>query len=75
MNIVPSKILDVGWKFGVTAASSESDRLGKTFLQLRLLVDEGNGETNSIFTEMTLGQFYKFLHELEKAKSSLELLQ
>ncbi|XP_012258127.2 COMM domain-containing protein 7-like [Athalia rosae] len=75
MNVAPSTILDVDWKFGVTAASSESDRLGKTFLQLKLLVDEGNGKTSNIFTEMNLVQFYKFLHDLEKAKSNLELLQ
>lgn len=59
--------------FSVTSASSESDTVGKTFLQLRLLLDEG-GKTTSVFTEMTLGQFYKFLHNLEKAKKSLDLL-
>ncbi|XP_011298225.1 COMM domain-containing protein 7-like [Fopius arisanus] len=68
-----SKIVDVSWKFGVTAASSESDKVGKTFLQLRLLLDD-NGKKSDVFTEMTLSQFYKFLHDLEKAKNSLDLL-
>ncbi|KAK0172188.1 hypothetical protein PV328_005536 [Microctonus aethiopoides] len=68
-----SKIVDVSWKFGVTAASSECDRVGKTFLQLRLLLDDG-GKTTDVFTEMTLSQFYKFLHDLEKAKNSLDIL-
>ncbi|XP_043285542.1 COMM domain-containing protein 7-like [Venturia canescens] len=73
MDVPTSKIIDVSWKFGVTAASSESDKVGKTFLQLRFLLDEG-GETKSVFTEMSLSQFYKFLHSLEKAKNSLDLL-
>ncbi|KAF7997360.1 hypothetical protein HCN44_005637 [Aphidius gifuensis] len=73
MDVPASKIIDVSWKFGVTAASSESDKVGKTFLQLRLILDN-DGTREDVFTEMTLSQFYKFLHDLEKAKNSLDLL-
>ncbi|XP_012278459.1 COMM domain-containing protein 7 [Orussus abietinus] len=73
MDIAFSKILDVSWKFGVTAASSELDKAGKMFFQLRLLIDTA-GKTSSVFTEMTLTEFYKFFHDLEKAKNNLDLL-
>ncbi|XP_034943580.1 COMM domain-containing protein 7-like [Chelonus insularis] len=73
MEIPRHKVIDISWKFGVTAATSESDRTGKTFLQLKLLLDD-NGNKRDIFTEMTLSQFYKFLHDLEKAQTSLNFL-
>ncbi|XP_076241703.1 COMM domain-containing protein 7 [Calliopsis andreniformis] len=68
-----SKIRDISWRFGVTAASNESDNVGKSFLQLKLDIAEGSKPKN-IFIEMTISQFYKFLHDLEKAKSNLDLL-
>ncbi|CAL7950518.1 unnamed protein product [Xylocopa violacea] len=68
-----TKILDVSWRFGVTAASNESDNMGKSFLQLRLNVEE-NGKIKNVFVEMTISEFYKFLHDLEKAKCNLDLL-
>ncbi|EFN78263.1 COMM domain-containing protein 7 [Harpegnathos saltator] len=68
-----SKIIDVSWRFGVTAASNDSDNVAKSFLQLKLSLDNG-GKINNVFIEMTIGQFYKFLHDLEKAKCNLDLL-
>lgn len=65
------KVVDVDWKFGVTAASSEKNQVGKTFLQMKITVDSGNGLKN-IHMEMSLPQFYAFLHELEKAATSLQ---
>lgn len=59
--------------FLVTVASSGTDEVGKNFLHLKILYDE-DGITKSIFTEMNLNQFYKFLHDLEKAKNSLDIL-
>lgn len=57
----------------VTAANSESDNVGKSFLQLNLQLDV-DGKPQHIFAEMTIAQFYKFLHDLEKTKNNLELL-
>jgi len=57
----------------VTAASNESDNVAKSFLQLKLCL-ENDGKVKNVFTEMTIGQFYKFLHDLEKAKCNLDLL-
>ncbi|KAF3421973.1 hypothetical protein E2986_12142 [Frieseomelitta varia] len=68
-----TKILDISWKFGVTAASNESDNMGKSFLHLKLNLEE-NGKTRNVFVEMTISEFYKFLHDLEKAKCNLDLL-
>ncbi|XP_076169017.1 COMM domain-containing protein 7 [Ptiloglossa arizonensis] len=68
-----SKILNVSWRVGVTAASNESDSVGKSFLQLKLELEE-DAKTKNVFIEMTISQFYRFLHDLEKAKSNLDLL-
>lgn len=47
--------------------------MGKSFLHLKLNLEE-NGKTRNVFVEMTIGEFYKFLHDLEKAKCNLDLL-
>lgn len=47
--------------------------MGKSFLQLKLDLEEG-GKPKNVFVEMTISQFYKFLHDLEKAKSNIDLL-
>ncbi|KZC07131.1 COMM domain-containing protein 7 [Dufourea novaeangliae] len=56
-----SKIREVSWRFGVTAASNESDNVEKSFLQLKLDLEE-DGKTKDVFVEMTISEFYKFLH-------------
>ncbi|KAK3101610.1 hypothetical protein FSP39_004835 [Pinctada imbricata] len=71
--LMVNQLTDMEWKFGVTAASSEMDKVGNTFLQLKLVINTGNGTKNT-YMELTLPQFYSFLHEMEKAKASLELL-
>lgn len=68
-----NKVIDVSWRFGVTVANSESDNVGRPFLQLNLHLDL-DGKATHIFGEMTISQFYKFLHDLEKTKSNLDLL-
>ncbi|EDO37428.1 predicted protein, partial [Nematostella vectensis] len=66
-----NQLLDMEWKFGVTASSNDMKVVGQTFLQLKLVVDKG-GKHENVFMEMTLPQFYSFLHEMEKAKSTIE---
>ncbi len=41
-----SQLQDISWKFGVSAASSEQDKMGACFLQLRLTLDQGHGSEN-----------------------------
>lgn len=69
-----NQLVDMEWKFGVTAASSELKKVGNSFLQLKLVVNKGNEQTEEIFMELSLPQFYTFLHEMEKAKANLDLL-
>ncbi|XP_041061359.1 COMM domain-containing protein 7 [Cetorhinus maximus] len=66
-----NQLVDMEWKFGVTAGSSELQKVGSIFLQLKLVIKKGNKSEN-VYMELTLPQFYNFLHEMEQAKSSLE---
>ncbi|KAK7499551.1 hypothetical protein BaRGS_00009203 [Batillaria attramentaria] len=73
LTLMVNQLVDMEWKFGVTASSSELDRVGNTFLQLKLVINTGSG-TKNVYMELSLPQFYSFLHEMEKAKASLEYL-
>jgi len=68
-----NNLVDMEWKFGVTASSSDLGRVRSTFLQLKLVVDKGNNTTENIYMELTLPQFYEFLQEMQKAKANLEI--
>lgn len=37
-----NQLVDMEWRFGVTASSNEAQRVGSSFLQLRLLINKGN---------------------------------
>ncbi|KAM8947714.1 COMM domain-containing protein 7 [Pelodytes ibericus] len=66
-----NQLVDMEWKFGVTTASSELEKAGTIFLQLKMVVKKGH-KSVPVYVELTLPQFYSFLHEMERAKSSLE---
>eukprot|EP00057_Strongylocentrotus_purpuratus_P025879 XP_011680353.1 PREDICTED: COMM domain-containing protein 7 isoform X4 [Strongylocentrotus purpuratus] len=66
-----NQLVDMEWKFGVTAASSELQQVGSTFIQMKLVVNKGN-KTENVYMELSVPEFYSFLHEMEKAKASLE---
>ena len=68
------RLVDLEWKFGVTAASSEScsAQVGKTFLQLKLILDKAGGGLESIYLELSLNQFYELLSHMERAKLALQ---
>jgi len=68
------KVVDMEWKFGVTAATDEIGQIGATYLHLKLVIDAGNGAFEEVFMELTLPQFYDFLADMEKAKSHIDLL-
>ena len=42
-----NQLIDMSWRFGVTAANSEVSRVGTTFLQLHLVLDK-EGERESV---------------------------
>ncbi|XP_008303995.1 COMM domain-containing protein 7 [Stegastes partitus] len=66
-----NQLVDMEWKFGVTVGTSEIQKVGNIFLQLKLVVRKGNS-TENVYMELTLPQFYNFLHEMERAKASME---
>ena len=69
-----NELIDIDWIFGVTASSDECDKIGKTFLQMKLKIKSNNNEKHDLFFEMTLEQFYHFLAQLETAKAQLDLV-
>lgn len=70
-----NQLVDLDWKFGVTSAGSEMFKIGSTFLQLRMSIDKGDGGPSTpLHFEMTLPQFYDFVHEIEQAKLFLEVV-
>ncbi|KAL2722815.1 COMM domain-containing protein 7-like [Vespula squamosa] len=62
-----NKVRNISWKFGVTAMNSNSDKVGKSFLQLKLCLNKCN-RIKDHFIEMSIPEFYTFLHDLEKAE-------
>lgn len=70
--LLVNKLVDLDWRFGVTAGTDSLRQAGSTFLQLKLVLDKGNNKLESVFMELTLPQFYQFLKDMEQAKSSLE---
>ncbi len=62
-----NQLVDVQWKFGVTAASDSLRTVNTCFLQLKFVIQKGN-KTEDVLMEMTLPQFYKFLQNMEAAQ-------
>ncbi|KAL7864668.1 hypothetical protein AOLI_G00160880 [Acnodon oligacanthus] len=69
--LMVNQLVDMEWKFGVTVGTSELQKAGNIFLQLKLVVRKGN-TTENVYIELTLPQFYNFLHEMERAKASMD---
>jgi len=60
------------WKFGITAANKDLKDVGSTYMQLKLILDRGDGKKEFEYVEMTLPQFYQFFATMEKAKAQLD---
>ncbi|XP_051518655.1 COMM domain-containing protein 7-like isoform X1 [Myxocyprinus asiaticus] len=69
--LMVNQLVDMEWKFGVTVGTSDLQKTGNIFLQLKLVVRKGN-TTENVYMELTLPQFYNFLHEMEQAKASID---
>lgn len=69
-----NELVDMQWKFVVTASSSEVDRIGSAAVQLSLTLDTGAGSTTDVVVELTLPQFYDFLADMEKAQAYVSTL-
>ncbi|XP_057685731.1 COMM domain-containing protein 7 isoform X1 [Corythoichthys intestinalis] len=68
-----NRLVDMEWKFGVTVGTSEIHKMSNIFLQLKLVVQKGNS-TENLYMELSLPQFYNFLHEMERAKASMDAI-
>jgi len=62
-----NELVDLQWKFGVTASSDSLQQVNTCFLQLKLVINTGN-KTEDVLMEMSLPQFYKFLQQMEQAQ-------
>lgn len=60
-----SQLVDIEWKFGVTASSSYIDKIGNAFLQLKLVYDKG-GKLESKFMgiDLNIVQLIKTMIEI-----------
>ena len=59
----------------VTAASSNEDSSGgRTFLHFKMLMQNNSGKTETVHLELAPVDFYRVLHEMERAKNNLEVL-
>lgn len=66
-------LMDIQWKLGVVASSSEKGDAGRTFVQVSFISQTPGGTKRSArLVEMSLEKFYDFLHQLEKCRASLE---
>uniref|UniRef100_A0A8C9BWU4 COMM domain-containing protein n=1 Tax=Phocoena sinus TaxID=42100 RepID=A0A8C9BWU4_PHOSS len=59
-----NQLVDMEWTFGVTSGSRELENM---LLQLKLVP-----QTENLYIELTLPQFYSFLHEMERFRTSME---
>jgi hypothetical protein len=64
-----NNLVDMEWKFGVTASSDEVDSIGACFLQLKLTINTGGDNNEVVVMELSLAQFYAFLKEMQAASA------
>lgn len=77
-------LLDMDWSFGVSAASDDCNHVGKTFLQLKLVLDDRSSTVKrsddihvryrTVYIELSLDQFYQLLASLENCKAYLDMV-
>eukprot|EP00658_Telonema_sp_P-2_P078825 TRINITY_DN7479_c0_g1_i2.p1 TRINITY_DN7479_c0_g1~~TRINITY_DN7479_c0_g1_i2.p1 ORF type:complete len:205 (-),score=55.95 TRINITY_DN7479_c0_g1_i2:316-930(-) len=72
--MLANQVVDMEWSFGVTASNSDMAKVAATFIQLKLVLDKGNGDLETVPLELSISQFYHFLQEMEKAKSIIDFL-
>lgn len=56
--LIVNQLVSPDWRFGITAANKEVRNVGTSFLQLKLKLDKGNGET----TDEYMGMLVCFVH-------------
>jgi COMM domain len=72
--ISANRLVDMDWSFGVTVASSDANQVGKTYIQLKFVVDEAGECPRTHFVELSVDQFYQLLGALESCKQHLDYI-
>lgn len=60
-----SQLVDMEWKFGVTASTSQINKLGNAFLQLKLVYNSGGRLENKfmgLFIYLTIGPILNIIN-------------
>jgi len=70
-----NKLILPEWRFGITASNKHMKDAGSTFLQLKLVIDGGDGQTKDEYVEFSLPQFYEFVATMEKAKAQMDFFR
>jgi hypothetical protein len=70
--LIVNEVSDMKWRFGVTTANTARDKVGAAFMQFNFVLDKGAGVKENVHMEMTLPQFYEFVHQMETAKQHLD---
>jgi len=70
--LMVNKLILPEWRFGITTGNKELREVGNTFLQLKLILDRGDGKTKEEYVELSLPQFYEFVATMEKAKAQMD---
>jgi len=71
VSVLAKRLVNLEWKFAVTSSNSEINRVGNCFIQIKMILSKGLS-TESVLFEMSLHQFYDFMHQMEKAKLELD---
>jgi hypothetical protein len=65
-----NELHDISWKFGVTASTSEGEKVGACFLQLQLTIQRAE-KREQVLMELSLPQFYEFLKQMQLAQRQM----
>ena len=72
------KLVDVSWRVGVTASTSETNASGATRVTVRLTLEDADGASTSTpprrwfeTMEMSVTQFYELTREFTRARHAM----
>uniref|UniRef100_A0A8C8MFY3 COMM domain-containing protein n=1 Tax=Oncorhynchus tshawytscha TaxID=74940 RepID=A0A8C8MFY3_ONCTS len=66
--LMVNQLVDMEWKFG---GKTNNLRIEVPLRMLTLVIRKGNS-TENVYMELTLPRFYNYLHEMERAKASMD---
>jgi len=72
--LMVNKLIMPEWRFGITIGNKELREVGTTYLQLKLILDRGDGQRKEEYVELSLPQFYEFVATMDKAKAQMDFL-